>query len=128
MADYVIARVVPGELEETIEKVKAALAGEGFGVLSQIDIKAKLKEKLGVDFTPYVILGACHPPSAHKALQADSSIGVFMPCNVVVHETEGGIAVKAVRPTLSMSLAGLPELREVGEGVEAALARVVERI
>ena len=128
MADYVIERTVPGSLEETIARVTELLAGEGFGVLTEIDIRAKLKEKLGVDFKPYVILGACHPPSAHQALLADDSIGVFMPCNVVVHAGENGTVVKAVRPTVSMGLAGLEELRDVGESVEAGLRRVVEGV
>lgn len=128
MSDYVIERTVPGGVQETIDRVKELLKGEGFGVLSEIDIKTKLHEKIGVDFRPYVILGACHPPSAHEALKADPSIGVFMPCNVVVHEAEGGTAVKAVRPTVSMGIAGLEQLREVGERVEAALTRVVEAV
>jgi uncharacterized protein (DUF302 family) len=127
-ADYVIARTVTGGVPETIEKVKALLAKEGFGVLSEIDVKQKLEEKIGVDIRSYVILGACHPPSAHEALKADPSIGVFMPCNVVVHATEGGTAVKAVRPTVSMGIAGLEQLRPVGERVEAALRRVVEGV
>jgi uncharacterized protein (DUF302 family) len=128
MADYVIARTVDGGQEETIAKVKEALAGEGFGVLSEIDVCATMKKKLDEDIVPYTILGACHPPSAFKALSEEISIGVLMPCNVVVHGVEGGTAVKAVRPTISMGVAGREDLADVAGPVEEALARVVASI
>jgi uncharacterized protein (DUF302 family) len=128
MADYVIAKTVSTGQEETIAKVKEALAGEGFGVLSEIDVQAKMKEKLGEEMMPYVILGACHPPSAFKAISEEVSIGVLMPCNVVVHGAEGGSAVKAVRPSKSLAVAGREDLAELGLSIEAALKRVVESL
>ena len=128
MADYVIEKTVKTALAETIDRVKEALAGEGFGVLSEIRVHEKFKEKLGVDFKPYVILGACHPPSAHEALCADDSIGVLMPCNVVVCEAEGGATVKAVRPSKSLAVAGREELAHLADTVESALRRVVDSL
>jgi uncharacterized protein (DUF302 family) len=128
MADYVIATTVATGQDETIARVKEALAAEGFGVLSEIDVCAKMKEKLGEDMVPYRILGACHPPSAFKALSEEISIGVLMPCNVVVHGVEGGTAVKAVRPTISMGVAGREDLADVAGPVEDALRRVVESL
>ena len=128
MADYVIEKVVATGYDETIERVKEALAGEGFGVVSEIDVHEAFKKKLGVDFMRYKILGACHPPSAHQALVAEEAMGVLMPCNVVVHETEGGTSVKAVRPTMSLSVSGRQDLAHIGIEVEARLARVVESL
>ena len=128
MADYVIATTVETGQEETIARVKEALAAEGFGVLSEIDVQAKMKEKLGEDMIPYVILGACHPPSAFKAISEEVSIGVLMPCNVVVHAAMGGTAVKAVRPSKSLAVAGREDLADLGNSIEAALTRVVESL
>jgi uncharacterized protein (DUF302 family) len=128
MPDYVIATTVKTLQDETIVRVKEALAREGFGVLSEIDVCAKMKEKLGEEMVPYRILGACHPPSAFKALSEEISIGVLMPCNVVVHGVPGGTAVKAVRPTISMAVAGREDLAGIAGPVEDALRRVVESL
>lgn len=128
MADYAIEKVVSTGQEETIERVKAALAERGFGVLSEIDVQAKLKEKLGVDMKPYVILGACHPPSAHRAISEEESIGVLMPCNVVVHQAEGGTAVKAVRPSISLAVTGREDLADLADSVEEMLGDMVQSL
>jgi uncharacterized protein (DUF302 family) len=128
MADYVITKLVKTGQEETIVAVKEALAREGFGVLSEIDVQAKMKEKLGEEMRPYVILGACHPPSAFKAISEEISIGVLMPCNVVVHGHENGTAVKAVRPTRSLAAANRPDLADLGQSVEDGLARALESL
>ncbi|HEY7728069.1 MAG TPA: DUF302 domain-containing protein [Candidatus Eisenbacteria bacterium] len=125
---YVIARVIPADYATTVERVRRALAKEGFGVLTEIDLRAKLKEKLGVETKDYVILGACHPPSAHRAVSLEESIGVFLPCNVVVHATEGGTAVKAVRPSVTLANVGNPSLEPIGREVEAMLTRVVDAV
>ena len=127
-ADYVIERKLSSDYQTTVARVKEALAREGFGVLTEIDLKAKLKEKLGVDFKDYVILGACHPPSAYKAVLAEESIGVLLPCNVVVHSAEGGTIVKAVRPTASLGIVKNPALEPLGREVEAMLTRVVQSL
>lgn len=106
--------------------MRQALAREGFGVLSEIDLKAKFLEKLGADFKPYVILGACHAPSAYQAVSAEESIGVFMPCNVIVHAVAGGTAIKAVRPSVTLGNVKNPALEPIGRDIEAKLERVVK--
>jgi uncharacterized protein (DUF302 family) len=127
-APYVIARVIPAGYAATVERVREALAKEGFGVLTEIDVRATLKKKLDVTFKDYVILGACHPPSAHQALSHEESIGVFLPCNVVVHATEWGTAVKAVRPSVTLGNVNDPALEPLGREVEAMLTRVVQSL
>jgi len=128
MAEYAIEKIVSTGYEETVERVKAALQVEGFGVLSEIDVKERFREKLGVEFKRYVILGACHPPSALEALTREESIGVLLPCNVVVHDAESGTAVKAVRPTMSLGVAGREDMAPLGQDVEDRLRRVVESL
>ncbi len=124
-APYVIERVIAADYATTVGRVKEALAREGFGVLSEIDLKAKFREKLGADFKEYVILGACHAPSAYRAVSAEESIGVFLPCNVIVHATAGGTAVKAVRPSVTLGNVKNPALDPLGREVETMLERVV---
>src|SRR5512147_2439352 len=93
---YGFTKTIDVPYEEAIEKVRAALAKEGFGVLTQIDLKDKFKEKLGVDFRPYVILGACNPALAYESLQQEMEIGLLLPCNVIVYEQDGRTVVSAV--------------------------------
>jgi len=111
---------------EAVARVRAALAGEGFGVLTEIDVQATMKAKLGVEREPYLILGACHPPSAHRALSAAPEVGVLLPCNVTVSIEEGRTVVRAMNPTAVLGIVGRPELQSVGEDVAAALHRVLE--
>jgi uncharacterized protein (DUF302 family) len=111
---------------KAIEATKAALAEEGFGVLTEIDVKETLKEKLDVDFRPYTILGACNPPLAHRALQAEEQIGLMLPCNVVVQESaDGGSIVAALNPLVAMQSVGNPELEPTAKEVTDKLRRVV---
>ena len=111
---------------ESIARVKEALAAEGFGVLTEIDVQATLEKKLGVRGRPYVILGACNPSLAHRALEQEPSLGVFLPCNVDVLEGEDGATyVQAVRPTLLFSLVQSAGLRPIAEEVEARLGRAL---
>ena len=122
---------LPGQVESTIPKVREVLATEGFGVLTEIDVRATLKKKLDVDFRPYVILGACHPPSAHQALCAEPGVGLLLPCNVVVaQQGEGQVVVSAVDPERMLGVVGRAEIeplaREVGRKLRAALARLGE--
>ena len=114
--------------EEAVEKTKAALKEEGFGVLTEIDVKATLKQKLSADFRKYVILGACNPPLAHRALQAELEIGLLLPCNVIVYEEDGGAVVSAFDPLVAMSMAENPALEEVATTVNAKLRRVIESL
>ncbi|SMO54670.1 DUF302 domain-containing protein [Gracilimonas mengyeensis] len=115
--------------DEAIEKTTAALKEEGFGVLTEIDIKSTLKKKLDVDFRNYQILGACNPPNAYKALQAEGHIGLMLPCNVIVQEHEDGkVEVSAVDPVASMQAIENEELGEVANEVQSMLKKVIENL
>jgi len=115
--------------DEAIEKVTEELKKEGFGVLTEIDIKATLKKKLDVDFYNYRILGACNPPFAYKALQAEDKIGTMLPCNVIVQEKEAGhIEVSAVDPAASMSAVENEALNEVASQVRDKLKKVIDQL
>ena len=100
---------------EAVARVRAALAKQGFGVLTEIDVTATLKAKLGEQIEDYVILGACNPPLAHRALAADRSIGLLLPCNVVVRATPAGTIVEALDPQIMATLTGRPELKPVAD-------------
>ena len=117
--------VSPLSFVEAVSRAREALAREGFGVLTEIDVQATLKAKLGVDREPYLILGACNPPSAHRALSAAPEVGVLLPCNVTVSVEGGKTVVRAMNPEGVLGIIGQPELAEVGEYVGAALRRVV---
>jgi uncharacterized protein (DUF302 family) len=117
--------------DESLERVIDALKEEGFGVLTRIDVHDAFKEKLGVDFRNYSILGACNPPLAHKALSARPDAGLMLPCNVVVEEIDGGTLVRIVDAAAMMQAGGLdgdPVLKEVGSEAEARLKRVAEAL
>lgn len=117
--------------DESLERVIEALKVEGFGVLTRIDIHDAFKEKLGVDFRKYSILGACNPQLAHKALSARPEAGLMLPCNVVVEEVDGGTLVRIVDAAAMMQAGGLdgdPVLKEVGSEAEARLKRVAEAL
>ena len=128
--NYGFSREVDVDFEEAAERTREALKTEGFGVLSEIRIDEKLKEKLGVDFRRYVILGACNPPLAYATLQEDINIGLLLPCNVVVYETQPGRAViAAIDANAMMSVIGeKPGVIEVAEEVNKRLRLVLERI
>jgi uncharacterized protein (DUF302 family) len=112
--------------EEALERVTSALKREGFGILTQIDVKDTLKKKLDVDFRRYVILGACNPPLAHKALSAEPQIGLLLPCNVVVQEaSEGGVTISIADPRAMFSLVNNPRLAPVVEDTDQRLRRVI---
>lgn len=114
------------DFDATVTAVRRALADQGFGILTETDVKATLKEKLGADVEDYVILGACNPPLAHRALEADRSIGLLLPCNVVVRRDGDRTTVQALDPNTMVTLTGLPTLQPVaGEAtarLDAALA------
>ena len=123
---YYFARTLELSFDEAIQRVTDALAKEGFGILTQIDVKATLKEKLDVDFREYRILGACNPPFAHRALMLEDQIGLMLPCNVVVQETGSGtVEVSAIDPVASMTAVGNPELQPLGEEIREKLSAVV---
>jgi len=115
----------PLAFKDAVARVREALAKEGFGVLTEIDVQATLKAKLGVERDSYVILGACHPPSAHAALEVAPEVGVLLPCNVTISVEGGRTVVRAMNPNGVMGVIGKAELAKVGEHVGAALRRVV---
>ena len=116
-------------IEDVIDKVTQRLKEEGFGILTEIDVTETLKKKLDVDFKKYRILGACNPPYAHKALQAEDKIGTMLPCNVIVQEIEAGtIEVAAVNPMASMQAVENEKLNEVANEITAMLENVIEKL
>ncbi len=122
---YGFGRRVTGSLQDAIEKVTAALKNEGFGVLTEINVKDILKKKLDVDFRPYVILGACNPSLAHQALAVEPQIGLLLPCNVVVQGTpDNGVLVTIADPRAMFSLVDKPALMPIVEDAEQRLRRV----
>ncbi len=126
---YYFSKTLDLSFDEAVVKVSEELKKAGFGILTEIDVKETLKEKLNVDFRRYRILGACNPPFAYQALQAEDKIGLLMPCNVVVQETpDGKIEVSAVDPLASMSAVDNPGLRDVAEDVRGKLKAVVENL
>lgn len=120
-------RTIPLPFEQAVTRVKDELAKEGFGVLSEIDVTATLKKKLNQDFRPYVILGACNPPLAFRALSAERDIGVLLPCNVVVYTADaaGQSVVAAIDPESSLGRTGRSDLAPLAAEVKARLARVL---
>lgn len=120
-----------GRYQEALERVIEALKAEGFGVLTRIDVHDTLKEKLGVEFRNYAILGACNPPLAHKALSSRADAGLMLPCNVIVEENDEGVLVRIVDPAAMMKaggLAGDPAMEEVGGEAGERLQRVAEAL
>ncbi len=129
MKGYAFTRILNTSYEDAISKVTEALKEEGFGVLTEIDVKATLKKKLGVDFRKYVILGACSPPYAYQTLQTDLDVGLLLPCNVIVYETDDQKArVSAINPVSALQVIKNRELRKIAEEVSQKLKRVVDKV
>jgi uncharacterized protein (DUF302 family) len=127
--DYAFATTVDAPYEETVSRVIDALKEEGFGVLTEIDVKATLKKKLNVDFRKYVILGACNPPYAHQVLQADLDVGLLLPCNVVVYETDDIKShVSAINPISALKVIENEKLKEIAAEVSQKLKKVIQRV
>lgn len=123
---YYIATSLDGSFEATIARVEAALKEEGFGILTRIDVRETMKEKLDKDFRPYVILGACNPTLAYEALQLEDKVGTMLPCNVVVQQpSQGKIEVAAIDPVASMQAIDNPQLKEAAKAVREKLSRVI---
>lgn len=125
---YYFAAKLAMPLDAAVEHVTDALQKEGFGVLTEIDVRATLKKKLEVDFRPYVILGACNPPLAHKALQSEENIGLMLPCNVILQQKDDATEVAAIDPIASMAAIDNPGLGDVAALVQAKLKNVVENL
>lgn len=124
-----IRRVLRRSYEDTLARVPEALQSEGFGVLTEIDVRETLKKKLGVEFRRYKILGACNPPLAHRALEAELEVGLMLPCNVIVYDAgEGQTVVCAVDPLQTVAARGTPALAEVAAAVREKLQRALDRL
>ena len=126
---YYLSKTLDTAFEAAVEKVTEALKKEGFGVLTEIDMQATMKKKLDVDIQKYRILGACNPPLAYQAIQAEDKIGLMLPCNVIVQEVVGGgTEVAAIDPVASMQAVNNPKLGEVGVQVREKLKRVIDNL
>jgi uncharacterized protein (DUF302 family) len=123
---YTLTSTTTATFAEAVERVRAELREEGFGVLCEIDVQGTLREKLGVEQEPYMILGACNPPLAHQALSFEPELGTLLPCNVVVYEREGETHISAIDADRMLSIVGNDELAPVAAQVRAKLAVVVE--
>src|SRR4030067_3320035 len=129
LKEYAFTTVLNTSYEDAISKITDAFREEGFGVLTEIDVKATLKKKLNVDFRKYVILGACNPPYAHRTLLADLDIGLLLPCNVIVYETDDQKAyVSAINPVSALEVIKSEELREIAKEVSGKLERVIDKV
>ena len=113
---------------DAVTKTKAALSEEGFGILTEIDVKATLKKKLNADWDNYVILGACNPPFAFQALQAEKEIGLLLPCNVIVYEDAGRVFASAIRPTVAMGKIKNPALVDIAKEIEDKLTKAINNL
>ena len=125
---YALSKTTELEFGDAVERVRAELAEEGFGILCEIDVQATLRAKLGIERERYVILGACNPPLAHGALEAEPELGVLLPCNVAVYELAGETHIAAVDAERMLSIVGNDELEETAAEVRRRLAVVVERV
>lgn len=124
---YYFNRKITAGFEDAVSRITRSLKEEGFGILTDIDVGSTLKKKLDVDFRPYRILGACNPPFAYKALQAEDKIGTMLPCNVIVQETSGGeVELAAIDPLASMQAVGNPALLEIAETIRDQLKRAIQ--
>jgi uncharacterized protein (DUF302 family) len=122
---YYDAIRVRGGFEEAVARTRDALASEGFGVITEVDVRDTMKKKLDIEFRNYIILGACNPPLAHRALETEDKIGVLLPCNVIVQETDDGVEVAAMDPVAAMAAMGNGGLDSVAGEVKQKLERVI---
>ena len=126
---YYFSKILSVSFDEAISKVTEELKKEGFGILTEIDVKETLRKKMNVDFKKYRILGACNPPFAYQALQTEDKIGTMLPCNVVVQEiAEGKVEIAAVDPLASMQAIENPKLKNIAEQVRAKLKRIIDNL
>ncbi len=125
---YTFGTTLYGSMDEVEKTVTAALQAEGFGVLTRIDVQATFKAKIDVERGPYVILGACNPTLAHRAIGADEDLGALLPCNVVLRAVNGAIAVRCMDPSAVLGIVGNPEVDAAGTEARASLERVVESL
>ncbi len=128
MIHYGFTKELDIPYEKVVEQAREALKKEGFGVMTEIDVKEKMKEKLGIDMRKYIILGACNPPNAYKAILAEENIGLMLPCNVIVYEKGGKTVLSIIRPSVAMQMIDNKELQKLAETVEGLLKKVFDAI
>jgi uncharacterized protein (DUF302 family) len=128
MIRYGFTKELNKPYEAVIEEITAALKNEGFGILTEINIKEKLKEKLGVEFRKYIILGACSPANAYKSLQVEENIGLMLPCNVIVYEKDGKTVLSVIKPATAMQMIDNAELKKIAENVESQLKQAFDTV
>ncbi|MAZ40844.1 hypothetical protein CL654_01905 [bacterium] len=126
--EYGYRKKINLSFEKAIEKARSELTKEGFGVLTEIDVRDTLKKKLDVEFDNYIILGACNPPFAHKSLLVEKEIGLLLPCNVIVYQNEDDVYVSAIVPSVAMNMVENKELKIIAQEVENKLKKVVDNI
>lgn len=128
MISYGFRKEIDLPFEKAEEVVTEELKKKGFGILTKIDVKEKFKEKLGIEFKNYVILGACNPPYAHKAILAEEDIGLMLPCNVVIYEKEGKTILSVIKPSTAMGMIENEALKQIATEVESKLKQVFDSI
>jgi len=128
MSNYSYSKQLNISFDEAVDKTIATLKEEGFGILTDIDVKKTLKEKLDIDFKQYRILGACNPPRALKALQAEEEIGLLLPCNVIVYEKGDGVVVSALKPSVAFSIIDNKNLEPLAQEVEEIMKKVINNL
>jgi uncharacterized protein (DUF302 family) len=128
MIDYGFTKELDISFDETVTKVTEALKREGFSVLTTIDVQQKFKEKLGIDFQRYLILGACNPTFAHKAIVAEENIGLMLPCNILIYEKDRKTVLGVIKPSVAMKMIPNPELERNAQTVEAKLKSVFDSV
>ena len=126
--DYAITIRTPVPFAEAVARVREALKAQGFGVLTEIDVRATLRDKLGQDIEDYLILGACNPPLAHRALNADRRIGLLLPCNVVVRTADGQTVIEALNPQVMAEIAGQPSLKPVADEATSRIRAALDSL
>jgi len=125
---YYFAKTLPVGFDEAVRRTTEALKAQGFGIITEIDVTGTLRNKIGVEFRPYRILGACNPKLAHEALQLEEKIGTMLPCNVVVQQVDGGMEVAAIDPAASMAVVDNPALKRSAEHVGTLLMHAIENL
>lgn len=128
MIDYGYTKLLDMDITTAEKKVTEELKKEGFGILTRIDAREKFKEKLGIDFKNYIILGACNPPYAHKSILAEENIGLMLPCNVILYDTDNNVTVSIIRPQAAMGGINNPELKQIAGIVEQKLKNAFDAL
>ena len=126
MINYGFIKELDIGFEEVLKQVTENLKKAGFGVLTSIDVKEKFKEKLGIDFKKYMILGACNPANANKAIEAEENVGLMLPCNVIVYETDDKVVIAAIKPTVAMQMIDNENLKKIAADIEIKIKQVID--